>query len=91
MTDPLVSRLTEVLCAAQRRYRTRRGWGALTSLPIPDGLIDEIAAGVAPVLRDLVETAVALRLDAPGVHQLDTVLAEVGLKPVDLRPGKEAL
>jgi hypothetical protein len=36
------------LVAAQRRHRTRRGWGALTTLAIPDGLIDEIAAGIEP-------------------------------------------
>ena len=59
MTDPLVPRLTEVLVAAQRRYRTRRGWGALTSIPVPDGLIDEVAVGLAPVLRDLVQETVS--------------------------------
>jgi hypothetical protein len=59
MTDhDLTARLTEVLVAAQRRYRTQRGWGALTSIPIPNGLIDEIAVSVAPVLRDLVREAV---------------------------------
>jgi hypothetical protein len=30
--DDLTARLTEVLVAAQRRYRTQRGWGALTSV-----------------------------------------------------------
>jgi len=59
MTDPLVARLQEVLVAAQRRYRTSRGWGAITSIPIPDRLIDEVAAGLAPVLRELVREAVA--------------------------------
>jgi len=58
VTDPLVARLAEVLVAAQRRHRTRRGWGAYTTLAIPDGLIDEIAAGIAPVLRDLVRETV---------------------------------
>lgn len=38
MTDlDLTNRLTEVLVAAQRRYRTQRGWGALTSIPSPTG------------------------------------------------------
>jgi hypothetical protein len=58
VTDPLVARLSEVLVAAQRRHRTQRGWGAYTSVPIPNGLIDEIAAGIAPVLRELVREAV---------------------------------
>lgn len=56
--DPLTHRLTEVLTAAQHRYRTQRGWGAYTSIPIPAGLIDEVAAGLAPVLRELVREAV---------------------------------
>jgi hypothetical protein len=59
VTDPLEARLQEVFVAAQRRYRTARGWGALTTIPIPDRLIDEVAAGLAPVLRDLVREAVA--------------------------------
>ena len=62
MTDPLEARLQEVLVAAQHRYRTSRGWGAITSIPIPDRLIDEVAAGLAPVLRDLVREAVAAEL-----------------------------
>lgn len=63
MSDPLVARLQEVLVAAQRRYRTARGWGALTTLPIPDRLIDEVAAGLAPVLRELVDAAVEQRME----------------------------
>lgn len=58
--DPLALRLREVLVAAHRRYRRSRSvLGALTTLPIPDPLIDEIATGLAPVLRDLVAAAVA--------------------------------
>jgi hypothetical protein len=53
-----VARLSEVLVAAQRRHRTQRGWGAYTSIALSNGLIDEIAAGIAPVLRDLVREAV---------------------------------
>lgn len=56
--DPLAVRLRETLSAAQHRYRTQHGWGALTTLRIPDRLLDEIAAGLAPVLRDLVRDAV---------------------------------
>jgi hypothetical protein len=63
MTDPLEARLQELLVAAQRRYRTARTWGALTSIPIPNGLIDEVAAGLAPVLRELVREAVAVELN----------------------------
>lgn len=63
MTDPLEARLQEVFVAAQRRYRSGHRWGpipgALTSIPIPNGLIDEVAHGLAPVLRDLVREAVA--------------------------------
>lgn len=63
MTDQLEARLQEVLVAAQRRYRTTRGpFGALTSIPIPNALIDEVAAGLAPVLRELVREAVAEQL-----------------------------
>ena len=67
MTDPLAARLSEVAVAAQRTYRTRRGWGAYTTPPVPTGLIDEITAGLAPVLLDLVDAAVAARLAAPNV------------------------
>lgn len=64
MTDPLEARLQEVFVAAQRRYRTSRGVvGALTTIPIPHGLIDEVAAGLAPVLRELVREAVAVELN----------------------------
>ena len=91
MTDPLALRLREVLEAAHRRYRHRQsGFGALVTPPIPAALIDQVAAGLAPVLRELVREAVTARLDAPAVHDLDTVLAEAGIKPTDLRPGREA-
>jgi hypothetical protein len=55
--DPLVARLAEVLSAAQHRYRTQRGWGAMVTPPIPPRLIDEVATGLAPLLRDLVREA----------------------------------
>lgn len=65
--DDLAARLCELLVAAHRRYRTRRGvMGALTTLPIPNGLIDEIAAGAAPVLRELVREAVRAELAGEG-------------------------
>lgn len=57
--DPLVNRIEQVLVAAQRRYRQQRGFGAIVTPIIPDRLIDEVAAGLAPVLRDLVREAVA--------------------------------
>jgi hypothetical protein len=57
VTDPLEARLQEVIVAAQRRWRTARGWGAITSIPIPDRFIDEIAAGLTPVLRELAREA----------------------------------
>lgn len=59
MTDDaaLASRLSEVLCAAKRRARARF---------VSDALIDEIARGMAPVLRELVREAVADALGAPA-------------------------
>ena len=64
MTDlELAARLREVAVAAQRSYRTQRGWGAIVTPPIPDRLIDEITTGLAPVLLELVDAAVAERLD----------------------------
>jgi len=62
MTDPLVARLTEVLVAAQARYRKQRGFGAIVTPPIPQPLIDQVAAGLALVLRELVREAVATEL-----------------------------
>ena len=61
----LAARLKELACAAQRSHRTRRGWGAPTTPPVSTELIDEITAGLAPVLLELVAAAVAERLDAP--------------------------
>ena len=64
MTDlELAARLRDVAVATQRSYRTQRGWGAIVTPPIPNGLIDEITAGLAPVLLELVDAAVADRLD----------------------------
>lgn len=58
--DPLASRLSEVLEAAHRRYRrSQRGFGALVTMPIPAALLDEVAAGLAPVLRELAREAAA--------------------------------
>lgn len=89
MTDlELSSRLREVAVAGFERWRKQRSWGAIVT-PTPHRLLDEIAAGVTPVLRelvvetvtallpDLIEAAVAARLDAPGVHDLDAVIREV--------------
>jgi ABC-type branched-subunit amino acid transport system ATPase component len=60
MTDAeLTLRLRETLSAAQRRYRTARGMGCIVTPRIPDLLLDELAAGLAPVLRALVADAVA--------------------------------
>jgi len=59
MTDlDLVARLTEVLCAAQARWRKQRGMGVIVTPIIPNPLIDQVAAGLAPVLRELVREAV---------------------------------
>lgn len=86
MSDPLAARLSEVLEAAQRRWRkSQTGFGALVTPTFPAALIDQVAAGLAPVLRELVREAVIARLDAPAVHDLDEVLAEVRLAPTDLR------
>lgn len=60
MTDSdLTARIQQLLVAAQQRYRTQQGMGALVTLRIPDRLLDEVAAGLAPLLRDLVAAAVA--------------------------------
>lgn len=60
--DPLALRLREVLTAAQRRHRKQHGWGALASAALTAPLIDEIATGLAPVLRDLVDESVRSHL-----------------------------
>lgn len=60
MTDAeLALRLRETLAAAQQRWRTARGMGCIVTPKVPDGLLDEVAAGLAPVLRALVADAVA--------------------------------
>ncbi|HEY9416300.1 MAG TPA: hypothetical protein VIQ30_16200 [Pseudonocardia sp.] len=60
MTDAeLALRLRETLSAAQQRYRTARGMGCIVTPKIPDKALDELAAGLAPVLRALVADAVA--------------------------------
>lgn len=59
MTDlDLEARLREVLVAAQARWRKQRGMGVIVTPPIPNPLIDQVAAGLAPVLRELVREAV---------------------------------
>lgn len=62
MTDPLVARLTEVLVAAQARYRKQKGFGAICTPPIPQPLIDQVATGLAPVIRELIHEAVRAEL-----------------------------
>lgn len=88
MTDQLEARLREVLVAAQARFRKQRGMGVIVTPIIPNPLIDQLAAGLTPVLRGLmdetvaavlprlIEDALAARLDAPGVHDLDDVIRE---------------
>lgn len=91
MTDPLASHLQEVLEDAHRRYRkSQTGFGALVTPTFPAALIDQVAAGLAPLLRGLVAEAVAARLDTPDTHNRATGRAEVRLAPTDLRPSKEA-
>jgi hypothetical protein len=86
MTDPLAIRLREVLEAAHRRYRKgQTGFGALVTPPIPAALIDQVATGLAPVLRELVREAVVARLDAPSPQRLDSVVVATGIAPTDLR------
>lgn len=81
----LIARLSETLEAAQRRWRkSQSGFGALVTPTFPAALIDQVAAGLAPVLRALVNEAVGARQDARPV------LAEKRLAATDLRPSKEA-
>ena len=90
MTDPLALRLREVLEAAHRRYRKgQTGFGAYVTPPIPAALIDQVAAGLAPVMRELVREAITERLDAPAINSA-TGVAEVRLAPTDLRTNKQA-
>ena len=85
MSDPLAVRLREVLEAAHRRYRKNQsGFGALVTPPLPAALIDQVAAGLAPVMRELVREAITERLDAAAINSA-TGVAEVRLAPTDLR------
>jgi hypothetical protein len=60
--DPLAARLREVLCAAHRRWRENIPMGtALLVPPVPNALLDQVAVGLAPVLREMVDHAVAAR------------------------------
>jgi hypothetical protein len=62
----LTARLREVLVAAQTRFRKQRGMGVIVTPIIPNPLIDQVAAGLAPVLRDLVREAVHAELQGAG-------------------------
>ena len=65
MTEPeLAQRLAQAFIAAQHRHRNRSRWGAVTTLQVPSPLIDELAASLAPVLRELIEDTVNARLGA---------------------------
>jgi hypothetical protein len=82
MTDlELEARLREVLVAAQARFRKQRGMGVIVTPIIPNPLIDQFAAGLAPVLRDLVREVVAVDLE-PEVRRL---AAEVTIRELDRR------
>lgn len=61
--DPLAYLLTEALAAAQHRYRTRRGFGAIVTPAIPLGVIEELAQALTPVIRAAAADAVAQALD----------------------------
>lgn len=52
--DPLANRLAVLLVDFQRRYRSQRGWGALVFPAVPADQIDEFAADLAPILRQVV-------------------------------------
>lgn len=62
--DPLAARLREVLCAAVRGWRKSAPFGSALLVAVPDRLIDEVAARLAPVLRDVTREAVRAELDA---------------------------
>lgn len=58
--DELASRLSETLCAANRRWRQNLPFGSALVVPaFPEALIDQVARGLVPVLRELVREAVA--------------------------------
>lgn len=61
--DPLVAALREVLCAAVRAWRKSAPFGTALVAVVPDKLIDEIAARLAPIMRGLVREAVHAELD----------------------------
>lgn len=66
--EAIAHRIAELLCAAQRRARQQRtGFGAYVTPLIPDRVIDEMARGFAPLLREMVDVAVAARLSTPDV------------------------
>jgi hypothetical protein len=70
--DDLQSRLAETLIAANRRWRKSFPFGAACVIPaFPDALIQQVARGLAPLLRELVREAVAdqqavVLRDSPG-------------------------
>lgn len=77
MTDAeLALRLRETLSAAQRRYRTARGMGCIVTPRIPDGLIDEFAAGIAPVMLELAIVAAELVAERAQAEHLERRRAE---------------
>lgn len=56
------ARLSEAFAAAQHRYRTRRGMGAIVTPRVPDALLDEVANGLAPALLAAIDAAIDARL-----------------------------
>lgn len=69
--DPLAVRLRDTVTSAERRWRTSLGvLGAITTPRIPTALLDELAAGLAPVLRELVADTVAEQLPEPPWQSL---------------------
>jgi hypothetical protein len=86
MTDrDLESRLREVLVAAQARFRKSRGMGVIVTPPIPNPLIDQVAAGLAPVLRELVVETVAALLPALIEQALEEQQNPGGFDPDEVR------
>lgn len=60
-TDPLATELAAALQAAQHTYRTRGGFGAYVTPRIPDDVIAGFAEALAPIVRGVVDEAVAER------------------------------
>lgn len=52
--EEFVHRTRQTLVAAHNRYRRQRGWGALTSPPLPAAALDELAVVIAAVVWDAV-------------------------------------